>query len=41
MPTQLHLTPEKVAVYRATALQRQRQEKEENLRRREKAWQAA
>lgn len=41
MPTQLDLTPEKVAVYRAAALKRQRQEKEDNRRRREKAWQAA
>lgn len=41
MPTQLDLSPEKIAVYRASALQRQRQEKEANGRRREKAWQIA
>ncbi|MAT99065.1 MAG: hypothetical protein CL608_18115 [Anaerolineaceae bacterium] len=41
MPTQLDLSPEKIAVYRATALKRQQQEREENDRRREKAWQIA
>lgn len=41
MPTQLDLSPEKIAVYRATALARQQQEKEINKPRREKAWQAA
>jgi predicted nucleotidyltransferase len=41
MPTQLDLSSEKIAVYRASALRRQQQEKEENGRRREKAWQIA
>ncbi|MFZ1398152.1 MAG: nucleotidyltransferase domain-containing protein [Candidatus Promineifilaceae bacterium] len=41
MPTQLELSPEKIAVYRATALERQRQEKEKSKLRLEQAWLAA
>ena len=41
MPPQLDLTPEKIAVYRATAQRRRRQEKKEINQRREKAWQVA
>lgn len=41
MPTQLELSPEKIAVYRATAQRRYQQEKTEIIRRREKAWQIA
>ena len=41
MPPQLDLTPEKIAVYRATAQRRRQQEKKEINQRREKAWQIA
>jgi uncharacterized protein len=41
MPTQLELSPEKIAIYRATAQKRRQQEKAEISRRREKAWQIA
>lgn len=41
MPTPLELSPEKLAVYRATAQRRHQQEKAEIGRRQEKAWQLA
>jgi len=41
MPTTLNLTPEEIAVYRATAQKRRQQEQPELDRRREAAWQAA
>ncbi len=41
MPTQLELSPEKIAVYRATVRKRHQQEKAEINHRREKAWQIA
>ena len=41
MPAQLDLTPEKIAVYRATAQRRRQQERKEINQRREKAWQIA
>ena len=41
MPTQLELSPEKLAVYRTTAQRRRQQERGEINRRREKAWQTA
>lgn len=41
MPTQLDLSPEKLAVYRAAAHKRRQQERAEISRRREKAWQIA
>lgn len=41
MPTQLDLSPEKIAVYRTSALLRQQQEKKENQHRREMAWKIA
>lgn len=41
MPTQLELSPEKLAVYRATARRRRQQEKAEINRRREEAWRIA
>ncbi len=41
MPTQLDLSPEKIAVYRATVQRRRQQERPELMRRQEKAWQLA
>ncbi len=41
MPTTINLTPEKLAIYRATAQHRRAQEQPELDRRREKAWTAA
>ncbi len=41
MPIQLELSPEKLAIYRATARRRRQQEKAEINRRREKAWRIA
>ena len=41
MPPQINLSPEKLAIYRATAHKRRQQDKAELNRRREKAWQIA
>jgi uncharacterized protein len=41
MPTTFSLTPEKLAIYRATAQRRREQEQPELDRRREQAWTAA
>ena len=41
MPTVYDLTPEKLAVYRATAHRRRQQERSEGARRRKLAWAAA
>ena len=38
MSAQLELSPEKIAIYRATAQKRRQQEKPELMRRQEKAW---
>lgn len=41
MPTQLELSPEKIAIYHATAQRHRQQERPELIRRQEKAWQIA